>query len=565
MKWFYDLKIAHKLNVAFAIVLLFIAALGVFSVSQLASVNQSSTVMATNWLPSIRALSKMALTMSRTRSFDLQHLLTKDAKDLEYVETRATEQLAKLSEQTTQYGTFVSEPREKELYPEIQKSVAAFVALHERMVALSREGKKEEAEKLMKEESTPIYRKTISQIEELIDMNNNGANESNTAADRTYVDSRLAIGSAVALCILCGFILSWWLARQVSRPLNKALAVARQVAEGDLSAEIESSGKDETGQLLDALKTMNQNLQKIVCEVRLGTDTITTASSEIASGNMDLSSRTEQQAGALEETASAMEEMTSTVRQNADNARQANQLAVSASAIAQAGGNVVGQVVETMGAINDSSRKIVEIISVIDSIAFQTNILALNAAVEAARAGEQGRGFAVVAAEVRTLAQRSAAAAHEIKALIDDSVSKVDSGSKLVNEAGATMSQVVSSVKQVSDIVAEITAASEEQRQGIDQINTAITHMDETTQQNAALVEEAAAAANSLQDQATQLSRTVSIFKLDSVVVAPAPLVQKMARNATPARTTVKAPAAPRFKTSVPVLATTADTNWEQF
>jgi len=260
---------------------------------------------------------------------------------------------------------------------------------------------------------------------------------------------------------------------------------------------------------------MNDSLLKIVREVRLGTDTIATASTQIASGNLDLSSRTEEQASSLEETASAMEELTSTVKQNADNARQANQLAVSASAVAQEGGDVVGQVVATMGSINDSSKKIVDIISVIDGIAFQTNILALNAAVEAARAGEQGRGFAVVASEVRSLAQRSAAAAKEIKVLIDDSVEKVTSGSKLVEQAGSTMAEVVGSVRRVTDIVGEISAASQEQSTGIEEVNRAITQMDEVTQQNAALVEEAAAAAQSLQDQAGKLAQVVGVFKLE--------------------------------------------------
>jgi methyl-accepting chemotaxis protein len=252
----------------------------------------------------------------------------------------------------------------------------------------------------------------------------------------------------------------------------------------------------------------------IVGEVRQGTDTIATASGQIAAGNMDLSSRTEEQASSLEETAASMEELTSTVKQNADNARQANQLAVSASSVAVRGGSVVNQVVGTMGSINASSRKIVDIIGVIDGIAFQTNILALNAAVEAARAGEQGRGFAVVAAEVRNLAQRSAAAAKEIKTLIGDSVEKVEEGSKQVAEAGKTMDEIVDSVKRVTDIMAEIQAASQEQTQGIEQINQAITQMDQVTQQNAALVEEAAAAAQSLQEQASGLSQVVSVFKL---------------------------------------------------
>jgi methyl-accepting chemotaxis protein len=292
------------------------------------------------------------------------------------------------------------------------------------------------------------------------------------------------------------------------------MEVARTVASGDLTHEIKVDSKDETGELLRALKDMNASLSKIVDEVRLGTDVMSTASSEIAAGNMDLSSRTEQQASALEETASAMEELTSTVQQNADNAKQATQLANSASSISQKGGEVVGKVVSTMKDIDDSSKKIVEIISVIDSIAFQTNILSLNAAVEAARAGEQGRGFAVVASEVRSLAQRSASAAKEIKALINATVDKTHNGALLVEQAGTTMNQVVESVKKVADIMDEISSASHEQALGIEQVNKAINQMDEVTQQNAALVEEASAASYSMQDEAAKLSQTVSVFKV---------------------------------------------------
>jgi len=276
----------------------------------------------------------------------------------------------------------------------------------------------------------------------------------------------------------------------------------------------------ETGRLLQALKTMNDGLVSIVTEVRQGTDNIAAASTEIASGNLDLSSRTEEQASSLAETASSMEQLTSTVRQNADNARQANQLAMNASEVAQRGGAVVAQVVSTMDEINSSARKIVDIISVIDGIAFQTNILALNAAVEAARAGEQGKGFAVVATEVRSLAQRSAAAAKEIKELIGNSVDKVDAGSTLVSQAGATMDEVVTSIQRVTDIMGEITSASAEQSSGIEHVNHAISQMDSVTQQNAALVEEAAAAAASLQDQAASLAQVVSIFKLDDTRAA---------------------------------------------
>ncbi|MDM0027339.1 methyl-accepting chemotaxis protein [Variovorax saccharolyticus] len=322
---------------------------------------------------------------------------------------------------------------------------------------------------------------------------------------------------AVALAAVL-FALGWSISRGLLKQLGgepaAASAIARRIADGDLAASIELKAGDASS-LMHAIEHMRGSLSKVVGEVRTGTDTIATASSQIASGNQDLSSRTEEQASSLEETAASMEELTSTVKQNADNARQANQLAVSASEVAVKGGSVVSQVVGTMTAINTSSKKIVDIIGVIDGIAFQTNILALNAAVEAARAGEQGRGFAVVASEVRSLAQRSAAAAKEIKTLIGDSVEKVEEGSKQVAEAGKTMEEIVDSVKRVTDIMGEITAASQEQTSGIEQINQAITQMDQVTQQNAALVEEAAAAAGSLQEQAGSLSQVVSMFRLD--------------------------------------------------
>jgi len=330
-----------------------------------------------------------------------------------------------------------------------------------------------------------------------------------------------SIGALILAGILAaiGLMISRGLLKQLGGEPEYAVGITRHIAQGDLAVQVDLKNNDESS-LLHAIKAMRDSLAKVVGEVRQGSDTIATASSQIAAGNLDLSSRTEQQASSLEETAASMEELTSTVKQNADNARQANQLAVSASSIAVKGGQVVAQVVDTMGAINTSSRKIVDIIGVIDGIAFQTNILALNAAVEAARAGEQGRGFAVVAAEVRNLAQRSAAAAKEIKTLIGDSVDKVEEGSKQVAEAGRTMEEIVDSVKRVTDIMAEITAASQEQTQGIEQINQAITQMDQVTQQNAALVEEAAAAAQSLQEQARSLSQVVSVFSLDDAQVS---------------------------------------------
>ena len=335
--------------------------------------------------------------------------------------------------------------------------------------------------------------------------------DKNQAQGKKLVYTGLVVFVLSLLVMSIGVVLVF---RSITRPLNEALKVARAVAAGDLTSSIAIESKDEIGQLLQAMQAMQSSLADIVSQVRTGTETIAVATREIASGNADLSSRTESQASSLEETASSMEELTSTVKQNAENARQANQLVQSTAEVAVKGGNVVGQVVDTMASIKDSSRKIADIIGVIDGIAFQTNILALNAAVEAARAGEQGRGFAVVAAEVRNLAQRSAGAAKEIKALIEDSVGKVDTGGRLVDEAGKTMGEIVTSVKRATDIMSEIAAASQEQSAGIEQVNQAITQMDDATQQNAALVEQAAAAAESLEEQAEALTQAVSVFQI---------------------------------------------------
>jgi methyl-accepting chemotaxis protein len=358
----------------------------------------------------------------------------------------------------------------------------------------------------------PEMRIYVVTIEKLATYQEQLFTDADTSIDAIVVSAtRILIGLGIA-ALAIGAACGWLLTRSITRPLAHAVGLARQVASGDLTADIRAESRDEVGDLVLALKTMNDNLLKTVTEVRAGTETIVTASQQIASGNLDLSSRTEQQASSLEETASSMEELTSTVRQNADNARQANVLAKNASQIAAHGGEVVSQVVVTMASINASSKKIGDIIAVIDGIAFQTNILALNAAVEAARAGEQGRGFAVVASEVRNLAQRSAAAAKEIRGLISDSVTKVEAGGRLVDEAGVTMQEIVQGIGRVTDIMADITSASAEQSTGIEQVNEAITQMDGVTQQNAALVEEAAAAAASLQEQAMTLAELVSVF-----------------------------------------------------
>ena len=353
--------------------------------------------------------------------------------------------------------------------------------------------------------------------------------QADTGALARASQALLGVGTLVAVAL--GALLALLVTRSIVRPVQRGQRAAESIANGDLTYPVEARSSDETGQLLHALATMQARLATIVGHVRHNAEGVATASVEIATGNNDLSARTEQQAAALQQTAASMEQLGSTVRQNADSARQANQLAMSASTVAVQGGEVVAEVVDTMKGINDSSRKIADIIGVIDGIAFQTNILALNAAVEAARAGEQGRGFAVVAGEVRSLAGRSAEAAKEIKGLITDSVERVERGTQLVDKAGATMTEVVGAIRRVTDIMGEISAASSEQSQGVSQVGEAIARMDQTTQQNAALVEQSAAAADSLKTQASQLVEAVAVFRLSRAqgvpgapeAVAPAP------------------------------------------
>ncbi|MGZ5201697.1 MAG: methyl-accepting chemotaxis protein [Telluria sp.] len=407
---------------------------------------------------------------------------------------------------------------EKELFQKILEQRKAYSASRDGAVKAKNDGNADEAARILDQQFTPAAAQYQDLLQQLVTMQRTSIDATAKGIDAKASVSTTLITALTSCAVLLGAISAWLLTVGITRPIREAVDMAETVASGDLTRQIESDTRDETGALLRALRHMNDSLVGIVTQVRGGTDLIATASQEISAGNLDLSARTEQQASALEETAASMEELTTTVRQNADNARQANQLAITASAVAAKGGAVVGQVITTMGSINASARKISDIIGVIDGIAFQTNILALNAAVEAARAGEQGRGFAVVAGEVRTLAQRSAAAAKEIKELIVDSVRTVDDGAKLVDQAGETMEEVVGSIRRVTEIMAEIAGATREQSGGIEQVNQAIGQMDQVTQQNAALVEESAAAAASMQDQAAKLADVVGVFRLNREV-----------------------------------------------
>ena len=420
-------------------------------------------------------------------------------------------------------------------------------------------------------ECSPLRRQIVADMEVLLKSVQTSVDAQTTRAEQSIASSTVFTEVISPLAVLFSILVAWITARSITVPINEAVEVARTVATDDLTSNIVVTSKDETGQLLQALKDMNGSLAKMVAEVRTGSETIAMASSEIASGNLDLSSRTEQQAASLEETASSMEELTSTVKQNTENAAQASKMAQAASAVAGRGGIVVSQVVDTMTAINASAKKIADIIGVIDGIAFQTNILALNAAVEAARAGEQGRGFAVVATEVRSLAQRSAAAAKEIKGLINDSVENVETGSKLVMEAGSTMGEIVDSIRRVTDVMTEISAASIEQGAGIEQVNQAVSQMDQVTQQNAALVEEAAAAAASLQDQAYTLTKQMSNFKIEagihanrSVSTQAVPPHARLTARKPATRTAVTLAAPPRGSVPAPQ-PVGIGAEWEQF
>jgi methyl-accepting chemotaxis protein len=540
MQWFLNLKISRKLILSSALILAMTAALGLFAIVQLRAVNASTEDVVLNWMPSAILSSAINTDTSDFRILELQHVSSFDAAAIPVIDKKIAALGAAIDARRAAYTKLIASPQEKKLFDTFSASWNAYLVESKKLLELSSSSKSTEAMVLLNGASQTQFNTASADLLKLVELNNAGGKQAGMAAAQAYERARAWIFAGIGVALVLGLVMAVWIARLVSAPLVRALDVARTVAAGDLTSHIEVKSSDETGLLMAALKDMNASLLKIVGEVRMGTDTIATASSQISAGNLDLSSRTEQQASSLEETASSMEELTGTVKQNADNARQATQLAQTASSIAVKGGTVVSQVVATMGSINESSKKIVDIISVIDGIAFQTNILALNAAVEAARAGEQGRGFAVVASEVRNLAQRSAAAAREIKQLIGASVEQVDIGALLVDQAGATMTEIVDSVRRVTDIMSEIAAASQEQTVGIEQINEAITQMDEVTQQNAALVEEAAAAAGALQDQAQVLLQAVSVFELGSAAL-PTPATPRSAtlsrELAAPART----------------------------
>ncbi|PHV07480.1 methyl-accepting chemotaxis protein [Janthinobacterium sp. BJB412] len=506
--------IGRRLGAGFALVLLLTAALIAFALVRLEHIGSTSTRMIEKDWVKAEALADIS---SRTRANarrTLELFLEPDAARVGQIRSRIEANKTAINGAVETLDRLLYKDEAKVMLRRFKQDRRVYVTSFGQVDQQLAAGQRAEAKARMLEETLPALDRLQDSVTQMAQFQRQLVNASGAEVRGDIGSARTWMLTFGALALLLGVVLAWWITVSITRPLRAAIEVARTVADGDLSSRIEGGGGDETGQLLLALKDMNTSLVDIVGRVRSGSDSIATASGQIASGNLDLSARTEHQASSLEETASSMEQLTAAVRNNADHANRASTLARSALAVTREGGAAVGQVVDTMASINASARKIGDIIGVIDGIAFQTNILALNAAVEAARAGEQGRGFAVVATEVRTLAHRSAAAAKEIKALIDDSVQQAEAGNAQVERAGATMRQIVTSIDGVSAIIDEISSAGREQSAGIEQINQAIMEMDAVTQQNAALVEEAAAASASLQEQAGGLTHAVSVFRL---------------------------------------------------
>ena len=534
-------KIGTRLGIGFGLVLILLIFIASMGVSKMATLSADIDGMVTQDWAKAKLAGKTLDNVRGSIARLFQIVAEADPQEAAKAQERLAANAKGFNEAIDKLDPLMDTPESKKMVAEIKASRDAYVSSFGKVLTLIKDGNREEASKLAFGATYKALHTFANEVRDLNDMLQKTFDEKGANSTQIYQSARLQMLILSIIAVVIGMGFGWWITGSITRPIHTAVEVAQSISSGNLDNHIDVSSADETGQLMQALKEMNDSLNNVCSQVRAGTDTIATASCQIAAGNMDLSSRTEEQASSLEETAASMEELTGTVRQNADNARQANQLAVTASDVASKGGAVVSQVVDTMSAINASSKKIVDIISVIDGIAFQTNILALNAAVEAARAGEQGRGFAVVASEVRNLAQRSAAAAKEIKTLIDQSVENVEIGTKLVDQAGSTMHEIVESVRRVTDVMSEITAASQEQMQGIDQVTVAISKMDTVTQQNAALVEEAAAAAATMQDQAENLTQVVSVFKLSGAYAA-------LAENSKPALRAAPKPVKPALR-----------------
>ena len=562
MKTLANIRIGSRLALGFAIVLVLAIVCTSFSVISAYHNAQATRVMMEKPLAKERLVSDLYLLIYS--AIERTTLIAKSSD--ESLSVTFAEEIAAGTKKggglLKQVEGMLDNDAEKTAFAGVMEVRGVYQKAKQDVMAAKKSGQSSDAERAYSQQYMPAANAYQAKVQAFLAQQRQAIDQTAQSIDNANARSLTLTLILGALMIGFGSLCAWLITRSITQPLHAAIAVATTVATGDLRTRFGARSRDEVGDLMHELEGMNDALTRVVSQVQSGTHAIATASSEIAAGNQDLSSRTEQQASSLEETASSMEELTSTVKQNADNARQANQLAQSASDVAERGGTIVGQVVDTMGAIDASSRKIVDIIGVIDGIAFQTNILALNAAVEAARAGEQGRGFAVVATEVRNLAQLSSQAARENKALIEESVQQVNGGSRLVEQAGSTMQEVVDSVRRVTDIMAEISSASAEQSMGIDQVNQAIAQMDQVTQQNAALVEEAAAAAESMQDQAARLAQVAGGFKLEQAPQA-APAVAKAARRPAPA--VLPARAAMAHKANKAPASIAAGQDWEEF
>ncbi len=527
------LTIGTRLGAGFGIVLLLLGAIAGMGAWQLSRVFAGADRIAEHWLPSVEVLGSIQANANAVRRLSLRLTVVTDPASRSDQITRRAAAIATLNRNFQTYEPMIGTPRQRELYENVRRDWSAYLGFDDKVVAASQNGESGmvEARGLANGDASRLFTDALKNIDAGIALNHEGAMDEIATARERYRSGLLLAGVLGAVSLLAGVAIALWITRSITAPIAQAIVLAETVASGELNVRIEVHGRDEAARLQAAMKRMTESLGEIVGRVTASADGIARGSAEIAAGNIDLSQRTEEQAAALEQTASSMEQMTATVKQNADNARQGNALARNASDVASRGGEVVAQVVDTMQAITESSRQVGSIIAMIEGIAFQTNILALNAAVEAARAGEQGRGFAVVAGEVRTLAQRSAAAAKDIKALIDTSVGRVAQGTALVAQAGDTIREIVVAVTRVTDLMGEITSASEEQQKGIEQINQAVSQMDQVTQQNAALVEEAAAAAQSLESQGGELRDAVAFFRSGATERVPAPPAVSTARE----------------------------------
>ena len=579
MNLFKNLRIGARLALAFGLVLALLCSLSVVAALQIGRLSAIAEDLATDLVPSFTVQHDLAMAITDVRRYENRHILMHTIAEMDDVEAKIAAARLTVANAFDKYAKeLVSDEEDRRAFADVKAATARYEAIWEKIQPISREAatdpaKAEEATRMLLGDSAKAYADVRAALDTWWQHNLRLSSENEASATSTHLRALYILAGVTAFAILAGAVAGLLITRSITAPVARAVALARRVAQGDLTGTIAAQGRDEVADLLRALAAMNDGLAKVVGDVRSSAESIATGSGQIAAGNVDLSQRTEEQASNLQQTAASMEQLHATVKNNADAARQASRLAEAASDVAAQGGAVVGEVVATMHEIADSARQIGDIIGVIDGIAFQTNILALNAAVEAARAGEQGRGFAVVASEVRSLAQRSAQAAKEIKTLINASGERVDAGSRQVQRAGATMAEIVGSVKRVNDLIGEITAATIEQTTGIGQVNDAVTQLDQVTQQNAALVEESTAASASLRQQADHLVAAVGAFRvvggapvaaLDRPAVAPSPANVSAKPGPRPAPVATPKPSkAAQARTAVAAIEGAAD--WESF